>query len=282
MNYIKEINAFYNVFLPQNQLSANAQALWHRLMAYCNAFCWKKDFTITNTMLIEQVNFHISDKVKDKASSRKQAFDRARNELAQKGLIIYTKGSSGQCGSYTMLSLIMQENIRDNTGDDTGGDTDYDTGGDTDNDTSNVTVAIPLDKLNKTKQEETKLNETFIKKEINKQKKDNAPKGDEVSALFESFWAAYPKRVSKSNAVKAFAKIKPDDDLLAVMISAVEKQKQSDQWQKDNGQYIPHPATWLNQRRWEDDMTVQQTEKSQEEIYRELGINLFRKGVDDQ
>ena len=40
------------------------------------------------------------------------------------------------------------------------------------------------------------------------------------------------------------------------MISAVIKQRQSDQWMKDNGQYIPMPTTWLNQRRWEDEGIV--------------------------
>ena len=40
------------------------------------------------------------------------------------------------------------------------------------------------------------------------------------------------------------------------MIQAVEKQKQSTQWQRDGGQYIPHPATWLNQERWEDEVTT--------------------------
>ena len=40
------------------------------------------------------------------------------------------------------------------------------------------------------------------------------------------------------------------------MIDAVEKQKKTDQWTRDGGQYIPHPATWLNQRRWEDEIPV--------------------------
>ena len=38
------------------------------------------------------------------------------------------------------------------------------------------------------------------------------------------------------------------------VIEAVERQKRSDQWTRDNGQYIPHPATWLNQGRWEDEL----------------------------
>ena len=45
---------------------------------------------------------------------------------------------------------------------------------------------------------------------------------------------------------------------LTGMVKAIEVQKKSEQWQRDNGQYIPHPSTWLNQRRWEDEMEVKQ------------------------
>ena len=39
---------------------------------------------------------------------------------------------------------------------------------------------------------------------------------------------------------------------LDVLICAIEMQKKTAQWTKDNGQFIPHPATWLNSKRWED------------------------------
>jgi hypothetical protein len=72
--------------------------------------------------------------------------------------------------------------------------------------------------------------------------------------LFADFWAEYPKKVGKDAAKKAFFKRNPDTDLVARMIGAVRRQKQTDQWQKKDGQYIPHPATWLNQGRWEDEV----------------------------
>lgn len=70
------------------------------------------------------------------------------------------------------------------------------------------------------------------------------PTGD-----FERFWSAYPKKVGKEAARKAFQKVKAPVDTLIAAISA---QKRSTQWIKDNGRYIPNPATWLNQGRWED------------------------------
>lgn len=71
---------------------------------------------------------------------------------------------------------------------------------------------------------------------------------------FERFWTAYPRKVNKTAARKAFDRLRPSDDLLATMLTAIEKQKGSDQWTKDAGQYIPHPATWLNGKRWEDEL----------------------------
>ncbi len=74
----------------------------------------------------------------------------------------------------------------------------------------------------------------------------------DYESSFERFWAAYPKKTAKQQALKAWQKLKPDKALIDVILSSLERQKRSVQWTKDNGQYIPYPATWLNGRRWED------------------------------
>lgn len=71
---------------------------------------------------------------------------------------------------------------------------------------------------------------------------------------FDEFWAAYPRKIGKDAALKAFKKRKPSAELLGKMISAIENQKHSVQWNRDNGQFIPNPATWINQGRWEDEL----------------------------
>lgn len=81
------------------------------------------------------------------------------------------------------------------------------------------------------------------------------PQGEDGKDRFSEFWKAYPKKVGKGAAEKSFQKIHPSAELLNSMIEAIKKQKQSDQWQKDGGQYIPNPATWLNQKRWEDELS---------------------------
>lgn len=70
---------------------------------------------------------------------------------------------------------------------------------------------------------------------------------------FKKFWSAYPRKVGKDAALKAWLKKKPD---INEVLNALDWQKQSDQWMKDNGKFIPHPATYLNQGRWQDEPTL--------------------------
>jgi hypothetical protein len=69
---------------------------------------------------------------------------------------------------------------------------------------------------------------------------------------FDDFWNAYPRKVAKLVALQAWTKLAPDAELRTRMLAVLEDQKQSRSWNKDDGAFIPHPATWLNQRRWED------------------------------
>jgi len=75
-----------------------------------------------------------------------------------------------------------------------------------------------------------------------------------VEERFERFWQTYPRKVGKDAAKRAFEKRKPDERLLAAMLAAVALQSQTDEWRKEGGQFIPHPATWLNQGRWQDEV----------------------------
>ena len=79
-----------------------------------------------------------------------------------------------------------------------------------------------------------------------------APKGADVR--FEEFWKAYPKKIGKDAARRTFEKRKITAEMMPSVIQSVRKQCQSDAWKKDDGQFIPHPATWLNQGRWQDEI----------------------------
>ena len=71
---------------------------------------------------------------------------------------------------------------------------------------------------------------------------------------FAVFWQAYPKKRGIGGAERAFRKIKPSQELLEKMLLAIEQAKWSDDWTRENKRFVPNPATWLNQRRWEDEL----------------------------
>ncbi len=71
---------------------------------------------------------------------------------------------------------------------------------------------------------------------------------------FSRFWEAYPRKVSKANAEKAWAKINPDDELTEKIISAIGTAKRLDERFRET-RFTPHPASWLNARSWENEFT---------------------------
>ena len=72
---------------------------------------------------------------------------------------------------------------------------------------------------------------------------------------FAEFWEAYPNKKAKKTAQKAWNKIKPTAALFEKIMTAIKIAKESADWKKENGRYIPHPATWLNGGRWDDELT---------------------------
>jgi len=73
---------------------------------------------------------------------------------------------------------------------------------------------------------------------------------------FESFWVAYPKKQGKSACKKKWLAMNPNQELTEMIMKSVEMFKETEQWQKNGGQFIPMPSTWLNQKRWEDELDV--------------------------
>ena len=77
---------------------------------------------------------------------------------------------------------------------------------------------------------------------------------EDSSCAFDIFWQAYPRKVNKQAAQKAFDKLKPSVELFKAIMSGLANHKKSKQWVKDGGQFIPHASTWLNGKRWEDEL----------------------------
>jgi hypothetical protein len=95
---------------------------------------------------------------------------------------------------------------------------------------------------------------------------------------FEKFWAAYPRKVAKAEARKAWAQtasIRPDTDSL---VKAVLSHCRTEQWMKSNGAFIPHAATWLRGERWEDVYEVSLPDVVNEKPWHETATGIVRKG----
>lgn len=98
-------------------------------------------------------------------------------------------------------------------------------------------------------------NNKYINQENNPPK---APQGAGADiwdkAAWDRFWAIYPRKVDKAKAIRAWNKLKADRKLMQIMSAALKAQRASEEWRRDNGRAIPYPSTWLNNRRWEDEL----------------------------
>jgi hypothetical protein len=104
---------------------------------------------------------------------------------------------------------------------------------------------VPRDESKKVRSSLVRIEENRI--EENRKTK---PLSGASAPGFEEFWQAYPKRTGKGACAKIWAKKKPPLD---TCLATLAWQKKSEQWTKEGGQFIPLPATWLNQDRWLDE-----------------------------
>jgi hypothetical protein len=113
-------------------------------------------------------------------------------------------------------------------------------------------------------QENTDTPEVLVPREETEKRRDRGEKRQSSApadrdAAFERFWQAYPRKTAKTAARKAWAKLYPVNGLLDTIMAAVAAQSNSRQWLTDGGRFIPHPATWLNNARWEDEVAETKT-----------------------
>ena len=118
--------------------------------------------------------------------------------------------------------------------------------------TNNNTNNISKNNINAHFQNEQVGTDQKTKNKTSNSKKEADKK---LIELFNEFWTSYPKKVSKKKALEIWLKkIKPSDELFKVIMQSLKQYKQSEQWQKDGGKYIPYPTTWLNGERWNDEI----------------------------
>ena len=104
---------------------------------------------------------------------------------------------------------------------------------------STVTRRVPDVRIEENRIEENRL--------------DNNTLGQRVD--FNIFWIQYPEKKAKGRAELFWKKMKVKEQTDA--IEAIKKQLLNNHFKgKDGKDYIPHPTTWLNQRRWEDEIKL--------------------------
>ena len=95
--------------------------------------------------------------------------------------------------------------------------------------------------------------ELSLEVEVEVEEEDEVTSTLLIDKEFDVFWSKYPRKVGKGKCRDIWKKIKPNKALFKKIMQSLEAQVNSKQWTKDNGQFIPHPSTWLNQSRWEDE-----------------------------
>lgn len=104
----------------------------------------------------------------------------------------------------------------------------------------------------------------------------NGVQDETIIERFKRFYNAYPKKKSRGKALSWFKTHKPKSSLVNTMIESLEKQKLTLDWQKQNGRYIPYPATWLNASGWENEISPQEIiDFSENSVSRLLAIELY-------
>jgi hypothetical protein len=95
---------------------------------------------------------------------------------------------------------------------------------------------------------------------------------------FDKFWAAYPKKVAKADARKAWAQTKDIRPELTNLLTAINANCKTESWMKSGGAFIPYPATWLRGERWEDELEVSLPNVVNEKPWHETATGIELKG----
>lgn len=111
-----------------------------------------------------------------------------------------------------------------------------------------VEQKLESDRLEKQKAEQE------AKANLEAKAKAKAESESQLLKKFELFWSAYPNKKSKKTAFEKFKRIDFKKTSFESIMISLEKQKQSDDWTKNGGQYVPMPQTWIFNERWTDEI----------------------------
>ena len=257
MNYIAELNAFYDLKMSGARLSPSATILWYCLMAICNRRRWENPFPASRIQIINLTE--LSDRT----------IRKARDELKSAGLIDYAPQGANRATIYTLKSIADQECCAKMHSTDSSTDEEccakmHSTDEECCAKMHSTNTEVLCKNAHYIKHIENNNKNTILSKsnlddsDLNKaEKNEQSAKEDES---FKRFYDAYPRHEGRKPAKRAWDKLKPSEELIEAIISHVEKRKKTN-WNGKDKTFIPLPATFLNQERWTDDLCNQQESK---------------------
>lgn len=95
---------------------------------------------------------------------------------------------------------------------------------------------------------------------------------------FDQFWAAYPRKIAKAEARKAWIQTKSVRPDIAKLLLAINQACKTEQWMRGSGQFIPHASTWLRGERWDDVYEVKLPDVVNEKPWHETATGIEAKG----
>ncbi|GMB10614.1 MAG: hypothetical protein NkDv07_0461 [Candidatus Improbicoccus devescovinae] len=227
-----------------NHLSSSTIALWFAIVSKANELYWMDEFGFT---VAELEVF---------SGLEKRSILNARNQLKQFGFIDFRTRGGNKCTFYKLLPQCAESTSEStlpwykfapqNVPHDVPQCVPHDC-------TIPNTIPYQTKQENINTTENTNVFSRSTTTAIAPQKQENtAIKSKNFIVLFEKFWSAYPKKVAKQAAFKAFNRIKPDSEVTREILEGVAKWQNSGNWA--DMQFVPNPATFLNGRRWEDEI----------------------------
>ncbi|PXV61203.1 hypothetical protein CLV62_12536 [Dysgonomonas alginatilytica] len=219
MNYIREINSFYD-WLETNPVSKSVIALWNALMHINNKTNWTQSFEVAISTLEFKTGFKRSELCE------------ARNVLAQKGRITWKSRGGNLSAVYNIIPFSVH-----NT------DAIADTSADTSADANPTQVRTQKDTQNR----------LLYKLNINETKEED------IKIEFDNFRKLYPgtKRGLDTEFENLKKKHKDYKEVLSFLLPALENMIDWRDQKKALNQFVPdYPnlQTWINQRRWETEL----------------------------
>jgi hypothetical protein len=245
-----EILKSFNEYCETSYLPTVSQLIMFKFLHIFNKFCWKEWIAVNNASLMGMCQIN-----------SEKSFINWRDYLVREGLIEYVKGGKGKPNKYKLSSFFIGEKdskkvsekvkTREESGEFQGSEK-----GEKVPDINNINLNLnrnlnnnsssisPSGDISGSSSAACKKSKT-----IKSAKKSKFKEFKAKNQFFAMFWDAYPRKEGGETAAKAFEKLSPDSDLMAEILGGIGRYKKSSQWQDQN--FIPFPATFLTQRRWE-------------------------------